>query len=234
MNCREIRRLLHAYVDGELDLSGSLAIESHLRTCAECRARFQGQRALSEAVAGAGFHAAPPALARRIRRNLCDVAAASARPRWRGAWLAAALPAAAFAAAVLVWVAWPYVAGETVVAQRVEKVVYHVNNPDDAANALRNVANHLDTSPNARIVVVAHSNGVDFLLAGAADANGQPYQKAVSQLVARGVDFRACKITLVRRDIDLGKVIPQASLVPSGIAEITRLQVKEGFAYLKP
>ena len=36
MNCHEINPLLHAYVDGELDLMRSLDIERHLETCSAC------------------------------------------------------------------------------------------------------------------------------------------------------------------------------------------------------
>jgi hypothetical protein len=43
-----------------------------------------------------------------------------------------------------------------------------------------------------------------------------------------------CNNTLVSRKIDPKKVIHQAKIVPSGVAEIGRLQAKEGFVYLKP
>jgi hypothetical protein len=39
---------------------------------------------------------------------------------------------------------------------------------------------------------------------------------------------------LTRNNIDPKKVIEEASLVPSGVAEISRLQAKEGFVYLRP
>ena len=45
-----------------------------------------------------------------------------------------------------------------------DKVVYHVNDSDNASAALRNIGNHLDASPEAKIVVVTHSKGIDFLL----------------------------------------------------------------------
>ena len=38
MNCAEIRLLLHAYADGELDITNSLELERHLKTCAACAA----------------------------------------------------------------------------------------------------------------------------------------------------------------------------------------------------
>ena len=115
-----------------------------------------------------------------------------------------------------------------------EKVVYHVNDSDNATAALRNIKNHLDAAPDAKIVVVTHSKGIDFLLTGAADKNGNPYEPAVQALKAKGVDFRVCNNTLVGRKIDPSTVIPEASIVPSGVAEIGMLQSREGYGYLKP
>jgi intracellular sulfur oxidation DsrE/DsrF family protein len=114
------------------------------------------------------------------------------------------------------------------------KVIYHVNlGNEQATDALRNISNHLAVDPTAKIVVVTHSAGVDFLLEGAEDKNGNPYSGPVAALAAKGVEFRVCKITLERRKIDPKKVIPEAKLVPSGVVEVTRLQ-QEGYAYLKP
>jgi intracellular sulfur oxidation DsrE/DsrF family protein len=36
------------------------------------------------------------------------------------------------------------------------------------------------------------------------------------------------------RHIDRSRVIPEAKIVPSGVAEIGRLESKEGYVYLKP
>lgn len=114
------------------------------------------------------------------------------------------------------------------------KVVYHVNDSDNATAALRNIKNHLEADPGARVVVVTHSKGIDFLLSGGADKNGNPYEPTVQALKDRGVDFRVCANTLKGRNMDPASVIPEASIVPSGVAEIGRLQAKEGYVYLKP
>jgi hypothetical protein len=115
-----------------------------------------------------------------------------------------------------------------------EKVVYHVNDSDNATAALRNIQNHLNAAPDAKIVVVTHSKGIDFLLNGAADKNGNPYEPTVQGLKAKGVDFRVCANTLKGRKIDSSAVLSEASIVPSGVAEIGKLQAKEGYVYLKP
>lgn len=115
-----------------------------------------------------------------------------------------------------------------------DKVVYHVNDSANAAAALRNVGNHKDVNPEARIVVVTHALGVDFLMDGAKDRNGNPYNVTVEGLASRGVEFRVCEITLKSRKLEKKQFIPEAVYVPSGVAEIARLQARGGYAYVKP
>jgi intracellular sulfur oxidation DsrE/DsrF family protein len=115
------------------------------------------------------------------------------------------------------------------------KVVYHFDAGLEQANkGLRNVKNHLDVDPKAKIVVVAHAQGVNFLLDGAVNATGNPFNISVEELEARGVEFRVCEITLKANKIDPKKLIPQTRIVPSGVVEIARLQAKENFVYIKP
>lgn len=115
------------------------------------------------------------------------------------------------------------------------EVVHHVNDSENASAALRNIGNHLDvTEGMAKIVLVTHAKGIGFLLDGAQDKNGNPYNIPVEKLKARGVDFRVCAITLKSRNIDPKTVIPDARIVPSGVAEISKLQAREGYVYIKP
>lgn len=116
-----------------------------------------------------------------------------------------------------------------------DKVVYHINDTGaQAVNALRNVGNHLEVNPKAHIVIVTHAQGVDFLMDGAKDRNGNPYNIRVEELKAQGVKFDVCEITLRNRKMTKSQFIPEATFVPSGVAEITRLQQREGYAYLRP
>ena len=114
------------------------------------------------------------------------------------------------------------------------KTVYHINDSTVAGLAMNNVKNQLNTDPTDKITVVAHGKGVDFLLDGAADKNGNPYNIAIEELMARGVDFRVCNNTLVSRKIDPKTVLPGAKIVPSGVAELAKLQSSEGYVYIKP
>ena len=116
-----------------------------------------------------------------------------------------------------------------------DKVVYHLNSGlEQASDGLRNIRNHLEVNPKAQIVVVAHALGVDYLMKGAKDRNGNPYDVAVEQLVNEGVRFDVCEITLRNRKLRKDQFILGIEFVPSGVAQITHLQQKEGYAYLKP
>lgn len=123
---------------------------------------------------------------------------------------------------------------KTASAAAEEKIVYHVNDIAVARMAMNNVNNHLNANPKARIVVVTHGKGIDFLLNGAEDANGNPYEIGVQALTDKGVSFRVCNNTLRSRNLDATAVVPEATVVPSGVAEIGRLQSQEGYGYLKP
>lgn len=115
------------------------------------------------------------------------------------------------------------------------KVVYHfAAGLEQASDGLRNIRNHLAADPSARIVVVALGDGITFLVSGTTDKKGQAYAPLVAALASKGVEFRICETTLTNRSIDPKSIIPEATSVPSGVAEIARLQTQEGYAYLKP
>ncbi len=114
-----------------------------------------------------------------------------------------------------------------------ERVLYHINDAALARIAMRNIDNHLSASPEARIVVVTHGKGIDFLLNDAKDERGA-YAPQVAALREKGVDFRVCRNTLRGRNLADDAVIMEADVVPSGVAEIGRLQAREGYVYIKP
>ena len=115
------------------------------------------------------------------------------------------------------------------------KVVYHLNEGiPQASRAIGNIRNHLAADPKARIVVVTHGLGIDFLLQGATNQQDQPFAGSIADLANKGVEFRVCNNTLVSRKIDAAKLAMEATVVPSGVAEVARLQAREGFVYLRP
>jgi anti-sigma factor RsiW len=103
VTCADIAERLPAYLDGELDLVHTLAVEEHLQQCPACAAALKDQQALREALADpALYHRAPAVLRERVRASLRPVGkpVAAARPfPWRAVAVAASL---AFVAA-LVW-----------------------------------------------------------------------------------------------------------------------------------
>ncbi len=115
-----------------------------------------------------------------------------------------------------------------------DKVVYHINDTASQALAtLRNIRNHLDTDPTAKITVVTHAFGVDFLMEGMKDRNESPFAATVSALVNRGVKFEVCEITLKNRNLKKEQFIQEAEFTPSGVVRLAKLQLS-GSAYIKP
>ena len=114
MTREEATRLLHAYVDGELDPAKTLELEAHLAENPSARAACERLREMSAAIRDkADYHAAPAGLEARVRAAIpAGPENVSARPAW-WRWLTPAgavaadwlRPAASFAAVALVtWV----------------------------------------------------------------------------------------------------------------------------------
>ena len=115
-----------------------------------------------------------------------------------------------------------------------DRVVYHIDNTvAQGLKGLRNLRNHLDVDPSAKITVVTHAEGVDMLMEGAKAANGTEYAPLVSALKSRGVAFEICEITLKNRDLKKDQFIQEAVFTPSGVVRIAKLQA-QGSAYIKP
>jgi len=136
---------------------------------------------------------------------------------------------------VLAGALWIFVAGCASTGGGQDKVVYHINlGNEQASDGLRNIRNHLEANAKAQIVVVTHSRGIDFLMKAAQDKNGNKYIDQVERLKLQGVRFDVCEIAMRSRNLQREQFIEYATFVHSGVAEVTRLQQQEGFAYLKP
>lgn len=108
------------------------------------------------------------------------------------------------------------------------KTVYHINDSTNAMAAMNNIRNQLAASPKDQIVAVTHGKGIDFLLDGATDRDGNPYNVKVDELMAQKVDFRVCNNTLAIRKIEPKTILSGVKIVPSGVAEVAKLQFREG------
>lgn len=120
--------------------------------------------------------------------------------------------------------------------QAQDKVVYHFDNAQaQGLKGLRNIRNQLDAEPKTVVIAVTHAAGVDLLMEGAQDeASHTSYEPLIADLVARGVRFEVCEVTMKNRSLKKEQFILEANYTPSGVVRITKLQNKEGFAYLKP
>ena len=98
----EARRLLHAYVDGELDAARALELEAHLAENPATRAACENLRGMSAAIrAKAEYHVAPGELAERLAASVPPVPGDAPRRFVLPRWIA---PAAALVGVALV--AW--------------------------------------------------------------------------------------------------------------------------------
>jgi anti-sigma factor RsiW len=123
VKCDDARAQVSAYLDGELGLEASLAIERHVAECAECAALLRRRRALSSVIASS-VHAAPcPAKVRHSVERMIRTSIPTPRGRiLQGGWRwasAAALLAVAGGALVLVRARVDYTHREVLVAQQV-------------------------------------------------------------------------------------------------------------------
>lgn len=120
MDCSRVRALVDVVLDGEADAATLAAVETHLATCAGCRASFDAARQASDAVRRfAHRHRAPAALAARIGMAL-PPAAPPAPARTRRRWwprfvptLGAGFASAALASLLTLWIAVPDRAAQT-------------------------------------------------------------------------------------------------------------------------
>jgi len=103
MDHQTIRQLLPAYVDDELGIAETLAVERHLADCAECQRDCMEQRSVKLLVKRhAGYADAPAHLAERVFTALPPETARPAAPaRQRASWLGMGLAMASVCAAML-------------------------------------------------------------------------------------------------------------------------------------
>lgn len=235
MDCAKARLYIHGSLDHELDVVTDLNLHEHLHTCEACAAYYAHHRALRDRLrtALAGLET-PRDVERDVRRRLQSSIHGGWRRRWRTTFLAAIAASVAILGILLGVLLGAHPWGTTAAGVGNEKFVYQISTADVAAVALQNIAFHLAATPKAHIVVVTHNEGIDFLLKGATDKGGKSFEPRVAALAAKGVEFRVCHNTLDVRRIPTSRVIPEAGLVPSGIAEVGRLESQEGYSYIKP
>lgn len=117
----------------------------------------------------------------------------------------------------------------------VTRVVYHLDaDREGTTTALHQAKNQLLAAPGTRIVVVALGSSVRYLVKDAETRGGYPFELMVSDLQERGVRFEACGNTMATLQIKPSQLDDGVKVVPSGMAEIARLQAHEGYVYIRP
>jgi anti-sigma factor RsiW len=115
MSCKLTARFVPGYLDGELDLSRTIEMETHLQSCADCARELERQKALRAALQrGSLAYAAPEALREVIQSSLRSAAPPVETRETLNAWRPFAVLRWAGAFAVLalcVVTAWQFVPG---------------------------------------------------------------------------------------------------------------------------
>jgi len=108
MQCQESKKILDAYVDNEVDLMQSVALEEHLAGCADCSQTLESRRALRDSIHNADLrYAAPPELLKSVRKSLRMPEEKTASPKWQWFRMASLGFASATAVcALIVAIAW--------------------------------------------------------------------------------------------------------------------------------
>jgi len=79
VNCEEIKNLMDAYLDGELDPMTSQKVEQHLPDCPKCEQAYEVETAMAHAISQAApYYKAPLELRERIQVSLRDAIGAPA------------------------------------------------------------------------------------------------------------------------------------------------------------
>lgn len=120
-----------------------------------------------------------------------------------------------------------------------QKVVYHVNYDGETGtsykSAMGNVQNHINAvgAENIDVKIVLHGDGLGLLKSAKSD---DKLQTRVASLKGQNVKFQVCNNTLNSRKISFSDDLYDVwedDIVPSGVAELSRLQ-QMGYTYIKP
>jgi intracellular sulfur oxidation DsrE/DsrF family protein len=109
------------------------------------------------------------------------------------------------------------------------KMVFDFTKADTAsfATLIRHASNVMAASGNAKLEIVCHGQGLDFLL-----KDRSTVQSDIERLSKLNVVFAACEASMKRRGIVKDQLVNQAITVPSAMIEISSKQ-QQGWSYIK-
>ena len=112
-------------------------------------------------------------------------------------------------------------------------VALHLDTATLMNRAIRQVGRLVDAHPNTPVKLLFLSLSFSPSLYFSPYKNGGLYGAQFEQLLARGVRIFACETTLMSMGKSAEDLTFGIETVPSGIAELARLQLESGYAYLK-
>jgi intracellular sulfur oxidation DsrE/DsrF family protein len=110
------------------------------------------------------------------------------------------------------------------------KIVFAFTNAQDTlqqkafTKQLQNLREHW---PKAKIEVVVYNNGIDYLM-----SSKSKHIAAIKDLKAKDISFIVCENTMKQRKVQASELLPEAQIIPAGIAEIVEKQ-EMGWSYIK-
>ncbi len=123
----------------------------------------------------------------------------------------------------------------TTVTSQPVRVVYHLDaDSKGTTTALHQVHNQLQADPTAKVIIVAIGQSVRFLTRGSMTKGGYPFGLMIQDLQQSGVRVEACGTTMTSLKIKPDALDDGIVVVPSGMAELARLQSREHYVYIKP
>lgn len=93
-------------------------------------------------------------------------------------------------------------------------------------NNVKNVREALGADAT-EVLVVAHSNGLGMLL-----QKENKFADRIKELADAGVVFAACENTMKKKNVSKADLLPSATTLDSGVAEVVRKQ-EAGWSYVK-
>lgn len=110
------------------------------------------------------------------------------------------------------------------------RVVFELTSDDAQAwnGVLNNVENLQKALGTNAIEVVAHGKGLSMLTA----AKSAPVRDRMQRIADAGIVFAACENTMQREGVKREDLVPFATTVDSGVAEVVRKQ-EDGWSYVR-
>ena len=114
---------------------------------------------------------------------------------------------------------------------KVYKAIFHLNEEEKAGDVFRSVENLItdmeSEGEEVEVEILANSSGVK-----AFRLDSEKNRKRIKSLIEKGVIIAICSNTLNKLNLSEEDIIKEASIVKSGVGELTRRQYN-GWSYIK-